>query len=524
MKSIKGSHREPMLNARDVGKADTGERLEVTVLLKRSHADEFDARISKLASGDTSDGFLSRDAFARRYGARDDDIDAVEKFTADHDLAVVAKCPERRTVILSGTVAQFGQAFGVDLRQVAHPNGTYRGRTGEIHLPDDLGEIVEAVLGLDNRPQAVPHFRTRRIHQNILRATASAAAAAASFTPDQLAALYDFPQGDGTGECIALIELGGGYRPQDLTTYFAGLGIAEPVVTAVSVDHGKNSPTGNPSSADGEVMLDIEVVGAIAPKAKIAVYFAPNTDAGFIDAVSQAAHDTVNKPSIISISWGGPESSWTGQSMTALDQALQAAAAMGVTVCIASGDDGSSDGASDGGDHVDFPASSPFALACGGTSVQASATAIIGEVVWNDAGGGSTGGGVSSFFALPTWQTGLNAKRADGTSAVLAKRGVPDVCGDADPETGYRVRVDGQDTVYGGTSAVAPLWAGLLARINQAKGKPVGFINPLLYKNAAALRDITSGANGDFTAATGWDACTGLGSPKGSAVAKALGD
>jgi kumamolisin len=266
------------------------------------------------------------------------------------------------------------------------------------------------------------------------------------------------------------------------------------------------------------------VVGAIVPKAKIAVYFAPNTDAGFIDAVSQAAHDAVNKPSIISISWGGPESSWTSQSMTALDQALQDATAMGVTVCIASGDDGSSDGATDSGDHVDFPASSPFALACGGTSVQASVTAITSEVVWNDAGGGSTGGGVSSFFALPMWQTGLNAKRADGTSSALAKRGVPDVCGDADPETGYRVRVDGQDTVYGGTSAVAPLWAGLIARINQTKGKPVGFINPLLYKNGAALRDITSGANGDFAAAAGWDACTGLGSPKGAAVAKALGD
>ncbi len=380
------------------------------------------------------------------------------------------------------------------------------------------------MLGLDNRPQAVPHFRTRRIHQNILKATASAAAAATSFTPDQLAALYDFPPGDGSGECIALVELGGGYRPQDLTTYFANLGIAEPSVTAVSVDHAKNSPTGNPSSADGEVMLDIEAAGAVAPKAKVVVYFAPNTDAGFIDAVSQAAHDSVNKPSIISISWGGPESSWTSQSMTALDQALQAAAAMGVTVCIASGDDGSSDGASDGGDHVDFPASSPFALACGGTSLQASATAITSEVVWNDAGGGSSGGGVSSFFTLPTWQTGLNAKRADGTSSALAKRGVPDVCGDADPETGYRVRVDGQDTVYGGTSAVAPLWAGLLARINQAKGKPVGFINPLLYKTSAAMRDITTGNNGDFAASAGWDACTGLGSPKGSAVAKALSD
>jgi kumamolisin len=197
---------------------------------------------------------------------------------------------------------------------------------------------------------------------------------------------------------------------------------------------------------------------------------------------------------------------------------------MGVTVCVASGDNGSGDGVFDGADHADFPASSPFALACGGTSLKASATAITGEVVWNDgSSGGASGGGVSSFFALPAWQAGLNAKRADGTTAQLPKRGVPDVCGDADPETGYQVRVDGQDTVYGGTSAVAPLWAGLLARINQKTGKPAGFINPQLYKNTAALRDITSGNNGDFAAANGWDGCTGLGSPNGSAVAKALG-
>jgi kumamolisin len=270
-------------------------------------------------------------------------------------------------------------------------------------------------------------------------------------------------------------------------------------------------------------MLDIEVVGSIAPGAKIAVYFAPNTDAGFLDAITTAIHDTTNNPSVISISWGGPESTWTSQSMTAMDEAFQAAANLGITVCVASGDSGSSDGVSDGADHVDFPASSPFALACGGTSLTASQSGIASETVWNDgSSGGASGGGVSSFFALPSWQQGLSALKTGGTRVALTMRGVPDVCGDADPDTGYDVRVDGSDTVIGGTSAVAPLWAALIARINSATGKPAGYINPQLYQNPGDLRDITQGNNGDFAAQPGWDACTGLGSPNGGPLAGLL--
>jgi len=262
------------------------------------------------------------------------------------------------------------------------------------------------------------------------------------------------------------------------------------------------------------------VVGAIAPGARIAVYFAPNTDAGFLNAVTQAIHDTTNKPSVISISWGSAESNWTGQAMRAMDDAFQAAATLGVTICAASGDNGSSDGVTDGSDHVDFPASSPYVLACGGTSLRASNSSITSEVVWNDgAQGGSGGGGVSGFFPLPTWQSGLRTTGADGATTPLSKRGVPDVSGDADPETGYDVRIDGTNTVIGGTSAVAPLWAGLLARINQLTGKPAGYIQPRLYQNPQVFRDITQGNNGDFSASNGWDACTGLGSPDGQQVA-----
>ena len=149
---------------------------------------------------------------------------------------------------------------------------------------------------------------------------------------------------------------------------------------------------------------------------------------------------------------------------------------------------------------------------------------VAGESVWNDgAQGGAGGGGVSSFFPLPAWQQGLHVTRTSSNGAALTMRGVPDVSGDADPETGYAVRIDGTDTVIGGTSAVAPLWAGLIARINAANGDPVGYINPTLYAEPRALRDVTTGDNGDFVAGPGWDACTGLGSPDGSQIAALLG-
>jgi len=519
---LTGSERQPMRGARSIGKADPSERLEVSVLLRFRGSDQLKDRVAKLAKGEQPGRHLSREEFAQQFGADPADIAVVRQFANAHGLVVVEEDAARRTVVLSGTVAQFNNAFDVDLETFEHPGGTYRGRTGAVHLPDELHGVVTAVLGLDNRPQAHPRFRVRPPHGNV-QWRAAAAADSASFTPTELASLYGFPSGTGQGECIGIIELGGGYRTADLQKYFSELKIASPRVSAVSVDHGRNNATGDPNGPDGEVMLDIEVAGAIAPGANIVVYFAPNTDAGFRDAVSMAVHDAKNKPSVISISWGGPESNWTAQAMTALDEAIQAAATMGVTVCVASGDNGSGDGVDDGADHVDFPASSPHSLGCGGTSLQASGGSITSETVWNDgANGGAGGGGVSSVFALPSYQEGLNVTRTQGGTQPLRMRGVPDVCGDADPQTGYDVRVDANDTIIGGTSAVAPLWAGLIARINAAKASPVGFINPALYSHPGALRDITQGNNGSFAAAPGWDACTGLGSPNGQKVADAV--
>jgi len=519
---LNGSDRHALIGATPIGKAAPDERLEVTVVLRRRNMDALRARVNALANRDTQPTPLSREDFEAQFGADAADLAAVRTFAGTHSLSVVQEDAGRRTIVLSGTVAQFNAAFSVDLQNFEHPSGSYRGRTGSIYLTDELRDCVEAVLGLDNRPAAIPHFRVRppRADTNLHRNSETSR----SFTPLQIASLYNFPPGDGAGQCVGLIELGGGERAADLTAYFAGLGIQTgPTVTVVSVDHGKNAPTGDANGPDGEVMLDIEVVGAIAPKAAIAVYFAPNTDAGFLDAVTTAIHDKTNKPSVISISWGGPESGWTQQALTAFDAAFQAAAVMGITVCVASGDSGSSDGLTDGADHVDFPASSPHALACGGTSIQTSGGTIESESVWNDGTqGGAGGGGVSQVFALPVWQSGLKVKRTSTGAADLAMRGVPDVSGDADPETGYAVRIDGTDTVIGGTSAVAPLWAGLIARINAATGKPVGFINSRLYASPTAFRDITRGNNGDFAATPGWDACTGLGSPDGVQIEAVL--
>lgn len=515
---LKGSERNLLPGARVLGAADPGERLEVSLILRTTDRRSLQEKIARMARGERL-APLSREDFARLHGAGEPDLAAVREFARAQGLAVVQESAARRTVVLAGTVSQMNAAFGIQLLCCEHGGGTYRGRQGAVQLPVQLQDIVVAALGLDNRPQAKPHFRIRTGRKR--RKSRAAHPPATSFTPVQLASLYHFPSGAGQGQCIGLIELGGGYRPQDLQQYFDGLGLPVPNVTPVSVDHAVNQPTGSPSGPDGEVALDIEVSGAIAPAAAIAVYFAPNTDAGFLDAVTTAVHDTVNRPAVLSISWGSAEPDWTPQAMTAMDEAFQAAAAMGITVCAAAGDSGAGDGVGDGGNHVDFPASSPHALACGGTRLKATSTAISGEVVWNDGNpaAGATGGGVSAVFALPAWQTGLQVTDVQGQRTPLTSRGVPDVAADADPDTGYQVLVDGASAVFGGTSAVAPLWAGLLARINGLSARRAGYVQPLLYPHESAFRDITRGNNGGYQASAGWDACTGLGAPNGQQIA-----
>jgi kumamolisin len=528
MVPLPGSQVDPVPGARLIGPVHPDERIEVTVRVRPRAAlpATIKARTTQAGPPEARD-YLTREQLAADHGAAPEDIAKVEAFAASHNLKVAHASPARRSVWLSGTAADMEAAFGVTLNEYSLPGGgTYRGRTGAILIPADLAGIIVGVFGLDTRPQARPRFRLRRGRPGQPAIRPAAVTPPQQFTPTQVAQLYDFPSGvDGSGQCIGIIELGGGFNTTDLETYFSSLGLKAPSVSSVSVDGGQNAPSGDPNSADGEVMLDIEVAGSVAPGAKIVVYFSPNTSQGFLDAITQAVHDTVNVPSVISISWGGPESTWSAQALEQFDQVFQAAAAVGVTVCIAAGDDGSSDGVADGLAHADFPASSPNVLACGGTTLDASGATISSEVVWNDgSGGGATGGGISDQFALPSYQQDAGVPPSANAGGKIG-RGLPDVAADADPNTGYEIRVDGTNAVVGGTSAVAPLWAGLIALLNQALAKPVGFLNPNLYgpiSKAGGFRDVTSGNNGAYSARPGWDACSGWGVADGARLLEAL--
>ncbi|HEY8735231.1 MAG TPA: S53 family peptidase, partial [Puia sp.] len=420
-----------------------------------------------------------------------------------------------RCVILKGTVQKFSEAFRVNLANMVADTGiSYRGRSGAIFIPEILRDIISGVFGLDDRPQARPMFHLLKKEGGLVHPLA----ASVSYNPDAVAKAYKYPRDvNGTGECIALIELGGGYRMADMQNYFSKLGITLPEITAMSVDGGLNAPS-TADSADGEVALDIEVAGAVAPGAKIVVYFAPNTDKGFLDAISTALHDKENNPSVISISWGAAESQWTEQAMQNYNETFMSAAALGITITVAAGDNGSSDRQTDGKAHVDFPASSPYALACGGTKLLSDS-----ETVWNDQDGWATGGGISDVFPVPDYQKKILLPPSVNQNSKKG-RGLPDIAANADSATGYNVLVDGQWTVVGGTSAVAPLIAGLIALANQKLKRKAGFIHSKIYSaTGSEFKDITVGNNitaktGGYTAGPGWDACTGMGVPLGNLI------
>jgi kumamolisin len=583
---LPGSERTQLSGVQSAGQLNESETISVTLVLRRR------AQVpAALVIGPET---VTHEELDAQYGAETDDIALVTSTMTELGLTVTDTHQGSRRMMVSGTIGALSAAFGTTLTLVTSPQpggtgeATHRYRSGSLSVPAQLAGIVTAVLGLDDRPVARPQFRrltaaaaSRTVTpetvtpetvtpetvtpetvtpetvtpetvtpetvtpetvtpetvtpetvtpETVTPEAAPAAPTAVPLTAPQVASLYNFPAGtDGTGQTIAIIELGGGYTQSDLDMYFSGLGLATPSVTAVGVDGGSNSP-GQPS--DGEVELDIQVAGAVAPKAAQLVYFAANTDQGFINAIAQAVH-TTPPPIVVSISWGQSEDQWSQQSRNSMDSVFADAAALGVTVTVAAGDNGSSDDPnSTRGVHVDFPASSPHVLACGGTQLigNLSTNTITSEVVWNELANneGAGGGGVSDVFPLPSWQASVGVPTiAGGTSA---GRGVPDVAGNADPVTGYLVVVDGKQQPIGGTSAVAPLWAGLIARLAQATGKKFGLLQPLIYGGvtpgaaAQGFNDITQGNNGAYSAGPGWDATTGLGSPNGQALLTHLSD
>ncbi|MBA8925616.1 kumamolisin [Kutzneria viridogrisea] len=503
--ALPGSVRAAVTDLTPAGELDPTTEVAATVVLRRR------AQLpTELVLGPR---VIDQSELTERYGADPSDVDLVRGVLSRYGIEVTEVHLGSRRVEVRGPVSAVQAVFGVRLDLVSSGGVRHRHREGELGVPAELDGVVQAVIGLDDRPQA-----------SVPRAADTATATKPkAYTVPQLGKIYGFPGGsDGTGQIVAILELGGGYSDQDLTQYFSSLGVRAPSVTAVGVDGASNAPSPTASGEDMEVALDIEVIGGLAPGAAVVVYFAPNTDKGFLDAVSAAVHATPT-PAALSISWGSSEDNWTQQSRAAMDAVFADAAALGVTVCAASGDYGAGDGERDGKRHCDFPASSPHVLACGGTTLVADPDSgvISSETTWNNGTGKTaTGGGVSTAFGLPDYQ------KAAGVA--LSGRGVPDVCAVADPATGYQILVNGKRYASGGTSAVAPLWAALVARIAQLLGRGLGLVQPILYAGAKpgsaapGFRDVTGGDNQGFPAAPGWDPCTGLGSPDGAALLEVI--
>jgi kumamolisin len=510
---IPGSYREPPAGPAPIAAVravNPAEQIEVSVYVKDNDQDQ-DPLLKQgpIAAGQAASARTVSQASQADYS---DAFARITKFASENGLSVVKQDPSRRLVKLAGPADKLEAAFRTKLHYYNDGAAAFRARSGSLSAPADMVDSIEAVLGLDTRPIAKPKLK-RHIDPHAI----------GGHLPNQIAGFYGFPTSKGEGQCIAIIELGGGFRDSDNKLAFAAMGLQTPVVSAISVSGGSNQPGIDPNS-DGEVALDIQVAGGVAPGASIAVYFAPNTTQGFVDAITRAVTDQQNRPSVISISWGSSESNWTPQGLAAMNSALRDAAKRGVTVLAAAGDNLATDGVQDGRAHVDFPASNPYVIACGGTLIDVKAGKIAQETVWNQDGQG-TGGGISDTYPVPGYQSKAKIPPSANPDHRIG-RGSPDMAADADPRSGYRVVVGGSGTAIGGTSAVAPLFAGLIALVNERCGRAVGFIHPNIYGAPQVFNQITKGNNrnnagiGYDTAGKDWNACTGLGAPNGEAFVK----
>jgi kumamolisin len=565
---LPGSTRHAVPQAKLLKKSDPKSTIQVSIYLRRNPTPPGKS-LSPL--GDMNEQFpaqrhyASDQEFDETFGASPDDLKKVAEWASESNLTVAESSVAMRRVQVKGTIANISKAFGIQLNEYEHPEtGEFRGREGEIHIPAELADIITGVFGLDTRQVGRPRIRRANAQlvevdelEKSAKGKAHAAAAHAlppapypgTFFPPQVADLYNYPANvTGAGQNIAIFAFNGtdpdprgGYKLAALEKYFAYLGGKTPSIKDVVVQGPGNEPGPDSRASNakgdvtGEVMLDMCVVGSVAPGAKIFMYFTEFTSQGWLDGLNEAITDK-NKIDVISISYGNPEDdpdgAWTAMGVQQVNQAFESAAAKGITICCAAGDDGSKDQVQQGA-HVDFPASSPYVLGVGGTKLVSSASGaspqtISSEVVWNETlqGYGATGGGVSAVFTKPTYQNAVNVPSSTNPPHNIG-RGVPDVAAVADPVTGVVVmHIDGKHLEpIGGTSASAPMWAALIARINEGLGKNCGFLNTLLYSQQSlrdTFHDITSGNNGAYKANNGWDACTGFGSPDGAALLQAL--
>ena len=458
-----------------------------------------------LASGQIRE-HLSYAEFEENYNATSSDINLVTEFVSQSGFSIVDIAPAAATVKISGTVEIFKNTFKIDLQTIQTPNHSFIGYNGVMLIPAELEGVIEYIRGLHNSAKISHHAIPANLSANIQTA----------LTPAQVATAYNFPLSNGYGVCVGIIEYGGGYTTQNLTSSFGRIGLSNPQTVDVLVSGAINDPTD--TNASPEVMLDIYVCGGVVPNAKLAIYFAPNTI--FEDPINTAIHDKVNSPSVLSISWAGGETDWSSSAIAAVEAVFAQAVILGISICVSSGDQGSSY-ANSGTKQVLYPASSRYVVGVGGTTLTLSGSTRSSEIAW-----AGSGGGVSTVFSLPSYQAGLSIETYPSlVTSSLTVRGVPDVSANANPNTGYQFYCGSQNTFsqYGGTSAAAPLIAGLIAQLIQLTGRRVGLANTLFYSNTGAFYDVTTGNNAygsvsGYTATNGWDAVTGLGVPIGSNI------
>jgi kumamolisin len=551
----------------------SGEQITATILLRRNPQGEPMKDLDYFQNTPLSAiRHVAHKDFAGAHGASPAELQKVVDFAHAHQLEVLEANASRRAVRVRGTADQINKAFAIELHHYHSPLGDYHGHEGHPSLPADISGIVELIVGLDNRPVPAKHYATTDSPQAASQPFAPAAsqpvAPSASpagaaplastpvasdpahtvpLTPQQVAKLYNFPPGDGAGQTVGIYEMptsdgDPGYNPADISDTIKAFGgdLKVPAPIDVSIDNQQNT-----GQTDPETLLDITVCGAVAQGAKIVVYFAAGqTTQNIINALNRMVHPDPNDPvpTVISISYGwSPDEdtdSITADEYQQMSQIFQDAAHLGITVLVSSGDSGV-EFASPTKAEASYPASDPWVTACGGTTigdVNGDFTKFT-EYVWNDSWGegqnkqsGATGGGVSERFPLPSYQNGFPIPKS--LDQQMTGRGVPDLAGPASPVCGYPQVMGGQEGSGGGTSAVAPLYAGLIAIINANLGSPIGFLNPRIYALAnTAFREISGPpgpANNTFAGITGypaskgWNACTGLGSVDGTALQNGL--
>jgi len=548
-KFLEGSKPTIMDGARFVGKPYGSKRIEVSIILRFKPSSVSLADHAKCLYKYPYE-HMSHEEYESHFGASTDDIELIKKFAAEHRLDVMDIDAASRCVTLEGTVEAFSMAFVVGLEEYEHPDhpGSFHTHKEQISIPAELHGIVTAVFGLNNQPMLNPHMGTV---EHTGTEGGDHQAAIKPFKPPQLAEYYNFPKDlTGKGQSIAILAIGGGYKIEDLRYYFENI-INVPMPN-ITVEYGENSPGSGSWMRDVEICQDIEITGSIAFEADIHVYFADNNPHGISSAIRKMIND---KNTIISISFGAAEGklekTWGGPSLSEMNNLFTRVSLHGITVCISSGDFGSYGKVDDGKPHVYFPASCQYVMACGGTQFTFRDNIIYSEVTWDETVKYkqmnftlASGGGVSQLFNRPQYQekADITLKTIDNAENPGVEenrnkgRCLPDVAYYASLSPGYYIYRDNKDDKGGGTSAAAPLYAALVALINEkleAMGKqPAGCINSHLYEKGNSgeeklFDDITEGNNdisglGIYSAAPGWDACTGWGSVNGSKLLEGL--